>query len=177
METNENKFENLIRVNLSVRPVYPAWVKEVMHPHLEMTGLAEYYLRTLGRWLPTENYKGCSTSGSIYRELVQKALIKDCFGLADLLAIQKGDISLFRKFFAGKIVPGWKSAVTNKQGDLRFPCIAEHADGSTGAVTVELYWEIPNLVWRVSDTITPRFRKLTRVQARIAAFFRKFASW
>ena len=31
-----------IRVNRAIRPTYPDWVKEVLHPELENSGPAEY---------------------------------------------------------------------------------------------------------------------------------------
>ena len=33
--------DTIIRVDRSIRPVYPDWMREVMHPELEAKGLAE----------------------------------------------------------------------------------------------------------------------------------------
>src|ERR1700722_11534777 len=49
--TPEPPLDTIVRVDRSVRPVYPDFVKTVMHPELEKVGPAEYDLATVDLWL------------------------------------------------------------------------------------------------------------------------------
>ncbi|MDO8579513.1 MAG: hypothetical protein Q7R72_01415 [bacterium] len=108
-----------IRVDRSIRPSYPDWVKTVMHPELEPTGPAEYDISKIDQWLHEGQKDGKWTSGNnVYAKLKEKdmKLLKGCLGLRDLEDIQKKGIAFFRKYFKGKAIFAW-SAVVRDRGD------------------------------------------------------------
>ncbi|MEK9171661.1 MAG: hypothetical protein AAB782_00275 [Patescibacteria group bacterium] len=128
-----------IRVNRSVKPAYPDWVKEVMHPELECTGPANYNLQTaVEEWLHDDQQDGSVQGGVIYTHLKKDNALADCLGLADLLAIQTKGIAVFRKLFGDKAVFGWKSVVQDRDidGYLCVPCLC----GDGGGVVLSWRW-------------------------------------
>ncbi len=133
----EPVLDTIIRVNRSVKPAYPDWMKKVMHPELETTGPAEYDLATVQLWLHEGQQGGNWAKGQrIYDHLKSNNMLEGCLGLADGLAIQQKGIEVFRKFFAGKAVFLWKSVVQNRGGDLHVPYLIEHR----GEVVVHWRW-------------------------------------
>ncbi len=142
----------IVRVNRSVKPTYPDWMKKLMHPEMELLGPAEYDLSTVELWLHDDQKDGIVTGNAIYEKLKKDKAIADCLGLADLLAIQSQGITVFRKFFAGKAVFGWKSVVQNSDGGLSAPYLIE----SDGEVVLSWFWL--GLDWNSYDPAL-RFRK------------------
>jgi len=133
----EAPLDTLIRVDRSIRPVYPYWVKTVMHPELEPTGLAEYDLTSVALWLHDGQKNGRSMKGNkLYEYLKDKKMLERCLSLRDGEEIQKKGIAVFRKFFQGKAVFLWKSVVQYRFGHLRVPFLCE----SDGKVVVGWYW-------------------------------------
>lgn len=129
----------IIRVNRSVPPSYPDWMKEVMHPELESTGPAEYDISEAEQWLHDGQKEEKWTEGNkIYAHLKKNDMLKTCLGLRDLEEIQKKGIALFREHFKGNVVFGWKGVVVvrNRYGDLGAPCLY----GGGGAVVLNWYW-------------------------------------
>lgn len=125
----------IIHVDRSVRPVYPDWVKEVMHPELENTGPAEYDGSKLKQWLHPDQ-KNVVRGDTIYEYLKDKKLLSGCLSLRDLEEIQKKGITLFRQNFQGKVVFAWKSGVRNRNGNLCVPYLCEGGD----EVVLDWYW-------------------------------------
>ncbi len=80
----EVSLDTLIRVDRSIRPVYPDWVKTVMHPELEPTGLVEYDLGVVDPWLHDGQKNGCSMEGNkLYEYLKEKKMLESCLSLRD----------------------------------------------------------------------------------------------
>jgi len=126
-----------IRVDRTIRPIYPDWVKEVLHPELENSGPAEYDVGQLEQWLHDGQKNGGWVKGQvIYDHLEATDTLKDCASLRDLEEIQKKGVSFFREHFQGKVVYGWKSVVRRAGGYLFVPFLCE--DG--GEVMQCWYW-------------------------------------
>ncbi len=121
----EPPLDFIIRVDRSVRPTYPQWVKKVMYPELELTGPAEYNLATeVEEWLHDGQKSGEVSGRVIYDYLKRTNVLADQLGLADLWAIQAKGIQVFRKLFSRKSVFGWKSVV--QDCDLNDGLIVPH---------------------------------------------------
>ena len=134
--------DNIIRVDRSVRPVYPDWVRIVMHPELEATGPVEYDVTSLEQWLHGGQKNGGWVRGEkIYEHLKDKKMLESCLGLADLVAIQSKGIAFFRQHFAGKALFGWRSVVRRRNDNLLAPYLYESGD------EVVLYWYWLNNDW------------------------------
>ncbi|MDQ5949299.1 MAG: hypothetical protein QG589_425 [Patescibacteria group bacterium] len=125
-----------ISVDRSVKPIYPDWMKEVMHPELELAGPTEYDLSKVEKWLARGQGTGVVTGNTIYKELQTKNALADQLGLADLLAIQAKGLAVFRSLYNGKAVFGWKSVVQDHHGILFVPCLIENG----GKVVVRWVW-------------------------------------
>lgn len=136
MNVKADKFvlNTTIRVNRSIRPAYPNWVVEVMHPELEAVGPSEYDLAKQVELYLHENQKnGKWMKGTeLYEHLKKTDILKNCLGLHDAVEIQKKGIRVFRKLFGGKAVSCWKSVVRHCDGCLRVPCVYD--DGRRVAV-------------------------------------------
>jgi hypothetical protein len=115
----------IIRVDRSIRPMYPDWKSRVMHPELELTGPAEYDFNEIGlRILDKKNREDLSGL-AIYTRLKKENALANCLGLGDLLAIQEKGIDVFRKHFARKAVFGFKSVVSDKEGYFCVPYLVQ----------------------------------------------------
>lgn len=105
----------IVRVDRSVRPSYPNWVKTVMHPELENVGPSEYDVSKDEQWLHDGQKDGKWTKGdNIYAHLKETGDIKNHYTLRDLEEIQKKGVAFFRKYFAGKVVFAWGSVVLGR---------------------------------------------------------------
>ena len=135
----EPPFNTIIKVDRSVKPVYPDWMKKVMHPELEGNGPAEYDLANVEQWLHEGQKDGKWTKGdNIYARLKENdnELLKTCLTLRDGEEIKKNGIEAFRKFFKGKVLFLWGSVVLSRGGDLDVPYLGD--DG--GEVVVSWGW-------------------------------------
>ena len=138
----EPVIDSLIRVDRSVKPVYPDWVKKVMHPKLEKTGPAEYDISQVELWLHEGQKNGKWVMGQvIYEYLKKEKMLESCLSLRDLEEIQKKGIAFFRKHFQGKAMFAWKSVVLDRDGHLRAPFLYE------GGGEVVLHWYWLEYVW------------------------------
>lgn len=127
--------DTLIRVDRSIRPVYPDWVKTVIHQKLELTGPVEYDLGIIDPWLHDGQKNGRFMEGNkLYEHLKEKKMLEGCLSLRDGEEIQKKGLAVFQKFFQGKAVFLWKSVVQNRVGDRNVPYLAENDD------QVVVYW-------------------------------------
>jgi hypothetical protein len=123
--------DTIIRVDRSVKPTYPDWMKEVLHPDLEKSGPTKYSIATIDQWLHEGQKNGKWTTGHvIYAHLKDndEVALKTCLGLRDLEEIQKKGIAFFWKYFKGKAVFGWAGAVRHCGGNLRIPYLYEGGD-------------------------------------------------
>jgi len=118
--------DSIVRVDRSVKPTYPNWVKKMMHPELECSGPAEYDLQTaVQQWLHEEQ-KYWLTAKFILAYMINSGGITTCLNLQDGLAIQAKGIGLFRKVFAGKAVFFWGSVVQDHDSVPRVPVLCDH---------------------------------------------------
>ncbi len=133
----EAPLDTLVRVDRSIRPVYPDWVKTVMHPELEPTGLAEYDLTSVAPWLHDGQKNGRYMGGNkLYEYLKEKKMLESCLSLRDGEEIQRKGLAVFRQFFQGKEAFLWKSVVQDCNGNLDVPYLCEHR----GKVVVFWNW-------------------------------------
>lgn len=118
--------DTIVRVDRSIRPAYPEWVKDVLHPELELSGPAEYDLAKVESWLHDDQKNGKLVRGEkLYKHLKSDNTLDSCLSLADALAIQAKGIAVFREYFNGKVPFFWKSVVRNDDGHLRVPFLCE----------------------------------------------------
>lgn len=127
---------DLVRVDRTVRPTYPSWVREVLHTELEAIGLTEFDCAKLELWLHDAQKTGVVRGQVIYGHLKSNNMLESCLGLRDMEEIQKKGIAYFRKHFKGQAVFGWKSIVRDDDGSLYVPCLF----GSGGEVVLSWRW-------------------------------------
>lgn len=132
----EPQLDFFVRVDRSVKPSYPDWMRKVMHPELELAGLAEYDLSQVEQWLHDDQKNGSVEGNTIYKRLKKDNVLASCLNLQDGLAIQKKGIAVFRKLFSGKSVFLWGSVVQDRNGDLYVPYLYERY----GGVVVRWHW-------------------------------------
>src|SRR3989344_3433023 len=132
----------IVRVDPSIKPSYPSWVKEPLHPELELTGPAEFDASMLELWLHEKQRTGRIQGHDLYKYLEDEKMLESCLGLTDLLAIQAKGIAFFRKHFAGKAIFGWKSAVQNAACRQSVPYLYGHG------VEVVLDWRWLGSDWK-----------------------------
>ncbi|KKR45161.1 MAG: hypothetical protein UT80_C0042G0013 [Parcubacteria group bacterium GW2011_GWC1_40_13] len=129
--------DNIIRVDRSVRPSYPYWIKTVIHPELEKIGPSKYDISLVKQWLHKDQKNGrCIRGNKIYTHFKVTDTLKTCLGLRDLEEIQKKGIVFFREHFQCKAVFGWKSVLWDSNGNLNVPYL--HEDG--GSVVIRWKW-------------------------------------
>ena len=124
----EAPLDFLVRVDRSVKPIYPDWMKKLMHPELEPTGPAEYDLNTVGLWLYDDQKTKVVRGQVIYDHLKKTDALASCLNLQDGLAIQQKGVAVFRKLFGGKVGFLWGSVVQNRNGNLIVPYLYEDGD-------------------------------------------------
>ncbi len=133
----EVPLDTIVRVDRSIRPSYPDWMKKVMHPELEAKGPAEYDLATIQLWLHDGQKGGNWLKGQrIYDHLKSNNMLEGCLGLRDGEEIKKKGIEVFRKFFGGKAVFLWASVVRDRGGGFGVPYLFE----IVGGVVVDWNW-------------------------------------
>lgn len=123
---------HVICIDRGQRVVYPGWVVKAINPELEATGPTEYVLDSL------ENWRGINqrTGTDIYDFMLNTVALKNCLGLADLLAIQKLGPTVFWQHFSKQRVYGWKAVVQDCNYHRRVPCLLI----SGGEVDMHWYW-------------------------------------
>lgn len=116
----------IIHVDRTARPTYPEWVRDILHPELELSGPTEFDLSKVEELLHESQKNGGWVKGTqIYECLAGNYMLDSCFNLADLLAIQAQGLETFRRFFKGKTIFAWKSVARGRTGDLHVPCLGE----------------------------------------------------
>lgn len=132
----------IVRVDRTIRPAYPEWIKDVLYPELEQSGPEEFDLATLESYLYGKQASGSYETGSrIHEHLKNENLLHSCLNLQDALVIQAMGTAAFRKHFKGKAVFFWKSVVRDRHGDLCVPCLVE------GGGRVGLGWGWLDYYW------------------------------
>ena len=124
---------NILTIDRSVRPVYPDFVNEVMHPELEDIGPSNFDLSTLPLYLhPEQKNHGRMDGIRLYAFLKDSGLIEHCLDLrvGEELVKQR---HLWPMAWSGKAVLLWKSVVRDSSGNLGVPCVS-------GGVCIGLVW-------------------------------------
>lgn len=110
-----------IRVNRSVRPVYPDWAdpawtdNEENFIKLEVTGPSKYDLADVILWRHDFQVDGHEIPGEdLYQYLRENQILESCLSLHDGEEIQKKGIALFRQCFGKKTVLLAKSTVMHR---------------------------------------------------------------
>ncbi len=121
----EEKIDSVLHVDRTVAPAHPEWMKTPLHPELELTGPAEYDLKTNMdiSFLPGQG-DNKFTGLDAYEHLKSNNLLDGCLGLADGVAIRERGIKAYCKFFEAKegaVVALWKSVFTDEDGKLCVP--------------------------------------------------------
>ncbi len=121
----EEKIDSVLHLDRTVAPAHPEWMKTPLHPELELTGPAEYDLKSSMdmSFLPGQG-DGKFTGLDAYEHLKTNNLLDGCLGLADGLAIQERGVKAFSKFFEAKdsaVVALWKSVFTDEDGKPSVP--------------------------------------------------------
>lgn len=133
---SEAEVNTLIRIDRSVKLVYPDWVKQVAHPELEGVGPVEYDMTEVELWLHDDQKDGgYVTILKIYEYLKSNNKLGNCLGLEDALAIQKNGIAAFRKAFGHKVLICLRSVVVDQNG-LRVP----YFFGFTDDIVQHWFW-------------------------------------
>jgi len=121
----EEKIDSVLRIDRTVPPVRPEWMKAPLHPELELKGPAEYDMKTglAMSFLPGQG-DNKFTGLDAYEHLKTNNLLDGCLGIADGLAIQERGVKAFTKFFENKdsaVVALWTAVFTDEDGKLCVP--------------------------------------------------------
>ncbi len=128
--------DHIVKVDRSTKLVFPDWTKKIMHPEIQDVGPSEFDITQVERWLHDDQKTGWVNGTKIYEFHKDNDMLKDDFGLRELLAIQAKGIKFFRTHLKGKVLYGWKSVVLNDNGNLRVPYFVE----SGGEVILDWDW-------------------------------------
>jgi hypothetical protein len=121
----EEKIDSVLHVDRTVPPVHPEWMKTPLHPELELTGPAEYDLKSSMdiSFLPGQG-DGKFTGLDAYEHLKSNNLLDGCLGIADGFAIRERGVKAYSKFFEAKesaVVALWAAVFTDEDGKLCVP--------------------------------------------------------
>jgi hypothetical protein len=121
----EEKIDSVLLVDRTVPPAHPDWMKTPLHPELELTGPAEYDLKTNMdiSFLPGQG-DGKFTGLDAYEHLKGNNLLAGCLGLADGFAMRERGVKAYNKFFEAKegaVVALWTAVFTDDDGKLCVP--------------------------------------------------------
>lgn len=133
---DEDGLDFIIRVDRSVKPIYPHRVERLMHPEFELTGPTEYNLQDgVEQWLHNNQKGGLVVFGwDIYQDLRASNTLITCLNLQDGLAIkQKGNV-VFSNLFTDKSLCLWRSVAVFRDVGLCVPYLCGHSD------KVFLFW-------------------------------------
>ncbi|MSR88026.1 MAG: hypothetical protein EXS69_02625 [Candidatus Zambryskibacteria bacterium] len=124
---HEPVLDFLVRVDRSVKPIYPSWMKKLEHPELECSGPAEYDLQTgVQEWFHDDQKCGSVVGNTIYNHLQKGDGLANCLNLQDGFAIQSKGIAVFRKLFADRAVFLWSSIIHDSNVYLNIPYLFEY---------------------------------------------------
>ncbi|MFA6473399.1 MAG: hypothetical protein WCV85_00830 [Patescibacteria group bacterium] len=121
----EIPLDTIVHIVRSIKPVYPDFVKKVMHSELEKTGPLIYDIASaVSLWLHDKQKNSGVVDGKvIYDYLKQNNMLASCGNLQDALAIQKLGVAAFQKAFGNNVVYFWKSVVQYRDGRLLVPSL------------------------------------------------------
>ncbi|MEK7208350.1 MAG: hypothetical protein AAB699_02250 [Patescibacteria group bacterium] len=118
----------IVRIDRSIRPVYPEWVQAgaTDAPEfiaLERMGPPEFDASRLRKWWHPKQKRGMVMGTVIHELLVKEKILPSCLGLPEFLEIKAKGIDFLRQYFKGQTVFGWRSVVPDRHGGLRVPCL------------------------------------------------------
>ncbi|MFA7285624.1 MAG: hypothetical protein WC011_02135 [Candidatus Paceibacterota bacterium] len=149
---SEPVLDFFVEVDRSQKPIYPVFLEKVIHPEFELTGPDKFDLQNdVNLWCHEYQVQGIVRGHSIYDELKEDDLLKDCLNLADLFGLQQKGIKVFQYLYKGKRVFGWKSVILTCLGELYAPCLDEYDSNiNFDWVHVKEYWfyDCPALIFR-----------------------------
>lgn len=154
------EFDFAVEVDRSIKPIYPGFVKKVIHPELKLVGPSKYHLLTdVEKWHDQKQETGTVAVYEIYATIKNEGFLKDCFSLADLLAIQeKGNEVFLAAFLGGQgfftSIFAWKSVVEDVFGRRKVPYFIVNNHGQVPGV---LDWACFSHKFNF-ENISPRFR-------------------
>lgn len=126
-----------VRIDRSIQPRYPSWMRRLAYPELQRVGPNDYDLRfRVGQWLH-ESQKSVVVPGSfIYKKLREENLLIDQLSFADLMVIQTKGVAVFTTLYAGKTVFAWKSVAVTRDNlaKLRVPGLCLSGDA------LKIFW-------------------------------------
>lgn len=127
---------NILTIDRSVKPTWPVWTKETMHPEFENTGPTHLDPSTIIPYYHPEQKNGGRIGGTkLYEFLNNAGLIEHCLDLRVGEEFVKHP-SLFPLALDGKAVFLWKSVVLSLDGSRRVPYVI----GDAGRVCVVWLW-------------------------------------
>ena len=130
------KSPRLLFVDRSVKPTYPEWMKEVLHPELEHTGPSHLDPALAPLYFHLKQQNGGVLEGNqLYASLKETGLIELCYSLRDGEELTKNS-QLFPESWKGKYVFLWKSVVQDRNGSLFVPCVC----WLDGQVCLDWFW-------------------------------------
>jgi len=145
---------SIIRPPQLQRSDYPAWVTQVLHPHLDVRGSHEYDLRSLTLSThPCQAQGGSNLGQEIYDSLLPGSHLVNCLGLRDALAIQKIPVALFRELFGDKELCFWKSACQDDLPRINVVNLKIVGDG------IVFNWDSTDHAFWDESRVTPHFSK------------------
>ena len=113
-----------IRIDRSVRPNYPDWVAQVVHPELEDTGPKDFRDRkAFVNWI-----RGKHRAGLLNDHITHLSHLRDCLNLQDGKELLKYT-GLIPDLFTGdedewgECLYLWKSVVWDNRGNLQVPIV------------------------------------------------------
>ncbi len=115
------------RVDYSVRATYPDWMKKRLHPEFDRTDTVERHLDQVNLWLHPDQGNGGRIGGkALYQYVKENGILPTCLALRDMEEIRKLGIEVYRKYFRGKAVFGWKDVVQDSYDNLYVSCLGEY---------------------------------------------------
>src|SRR3989344_3499982 len=120
--------DSIIRIDRSTPSTYPMWVRKVIHPELGTLGPAEFDVSKLDQWLHPGQVNGEVAGPVIFTYLERAEILSYHLCLRDLKEIKKRGGPFFRRYFRGKAIYGWRSAVEDVHGHVKIPYLVENSN-------------------------------------------------
>ena len=123
----ESTLDFTIRIDRSIKPSYPHWIKTVMHPDLECSGPVAYDIKNdVEKWFHEEKNILGTDGYRIYKNLEKEKKLNFCLNLQDALEIQKKGLDVYYNIFGDTKVYFWSSVCKYDSGYLGVPLLRIH---------------------------------------------------
>ena len=125
--------------------LFPEWATGTLLPERKEKRSTPIRLDELELWHPRSSKKGAMETGAeVYRRITKARLIERCLSLREVIQIQRRGLRSYRKYFGGRAVFGWRSAVRDRLGFRYVPYLFEFGDG------VYVHWYLFDFAWRAT---------------------------